>query len=248
MDRIVATSDNYLASSEVLWRYKQKVEVIPIGIEPYPFDALPESVVSSWREKLPTKFFFFIGVLRYYKGLHILIDALAVWDVPTVIVGAGPIECSLKKRAREYGLKNLIFLGAISEQDKMAVLSLSYAMLFPSHLRSEAFGISLLEGAMAEKPLVSSEIGTGTSFINIHGETGLVVEAGNPVSLRAAMMRIWNDEEFARDMGRRGRRRFEALFTARRMSAAYSSLYQELHAKDASLEFLPKVGHAKARS
>ena len=57
----------------------------------------------------------------------------------------------------------------------MALLALSYAILFPSHLRSEAFGISLLEGAMFGKPLISSEIGTGTTYINIDGKTGVVV-------------------------------------------------------------------------
>ena len=42
----------------------------------------------------------FVGVLRYYKGLHILLDAVAGTDYPVVIVGAGPIEQELKARAR----------------------------------------------------------------------------------------------------------------------------------------------------
>ena len=66
-------------------------------------------------------------------------------------------------------------LGALDDADKVALLTLCYAVAFPSHLRSEAFGISLLEGAMYGKPMISSEIGTGTSYINIDGETGLVV-------------------------------------------------------------------------
>ena len=75
-------------------------------------------------------------------------------------------------------------MGYLLEDDKVALINLCYAVVFPSHLRSEAFGISLLEGAMYGKPLISSEIGTGTSHINIDGETGLVVPPNDPVALQ----------------------------------------------------------------
>jgi glycosyltransferase involved in cell wall biosynthesis len=84
-------------------------------------------------------------------------------------------------------LSTIHFLGFLSNEDKVALLTLCYAVLFPSHLRSAAFGISLLEGAMYGKPLISSEIGTGTSFINIANETGLVVQPSDPLALRQAM-------------------------------------------------------------
>jgi rhamnosyl/mannosyltransferase len=228
MDRIIATSENYLASSSTLNRYNRKVEVIPIGIEPFPFSNIAEDVVRNWQECLPPKFFIFIGVLRYYKGLHLLIDALAGWDAPTVIIGAGPIERRLKRQARIQGLRNLRFLGALSDQDKMAILRLSYAMVFPSHLRSEAFGISLLEGAMAGKPLISSEISTGTSYININDETGIVVKAGSSPDLRFAMERLWNDDKLSREMGTKGMERFASFFTSARMGEAYINLYRRL--------------------
>ena len=72
------------------------------------------------------------------------------------------------------------------------MFELCFAVLFPSHLRSEAFGISLLEGAMYGKPLISSEIGTGTTYINIDKETGLVVPPSDPIALREAMDFLWN--------------------------------------------------------
>jgi len=59
--------------------------------------------------------------------------------------------------------------------------------VFPSYLRSEAFGISLLEDAMYGKPMISREIGTGTTYINIGGETGLVVPPSDSMALRQAM-------------------------------------------------------------
>lgn len=228
MDRIVATSENYLVSSDVLCHYRTKTTTIPIGIDPDGFEWTSPSTLETWRGRLAPKFFVFVGVLRYYKGLHILVDALADWDVPTVIIGAGPIEHELRHQARERGLKNIMFLGALTDEEKFAILKLSYAMVFPSHLRSEAFGISLLEGAMAGKPLISSEIGTGTSYINVDGETGLVVEAGSVASLLSAMRRLWDDEALAVRMGRAGRARFERLFSASRMGDAYEQVYREL--------------------
>jgi len=103
----------------------------------------------------------------------------------------------------ETGLSNIHFLGFLPDEDKVALLTLCYAVLFPSHLRSEAFGISLLEGAMYGKPLISSEIGTGTSFINIANETGFVVPPSDPLALRQAMQTLWQNPEMASEMGRK---------------------------------------------
>ena len=116
--------------------------------------------MKYWKRVIGQNFFVFVGVLRYYKGLHILMEAAQNSAWPVVVIGAGPVENALREQARELGLLNVKFLGGVSEEDKVAILKLSYALVFPSHLRSEAFGISLLEGAMFGKPLISSEIGT----------------------------------------------------------------------------------------
>jgi rhamnosyl/mannosyltransferase len=98
-------------------------------------------------------------------------------------------------------------------------------------LRSEAFGISLLEGAMYGKPMISSEIGTGTSYININGETGLVVQPSNPEAFRDAMKLLWENPNIAAAMGQRAEKRYWELFTADQMAASYATLYKELLAK-----------------
>lgn len=167
-------------------------------------------------------------MLRYYKGLHILLDAAQGTDYPIVIVGAGPIEAELKAQAARLGLRNIFFLGAVPDEDKVALLTLCYGVVFPSHLRSEAFGISLLEGAMYRKPMISSEIGTGTTFINIGDETGLVVPPSDPVALRQAMSYLWEYPEEAANMGRRAEERYWEHFTAEQMVKSYVDLYDDL--------------------
>jgi glycosyltransferase involved in cell wall biosynthesis len=243
VDTIVATSPNYLASSAVLDRYRDKTRTITYGLDKSIYPEPEPERMDKWRAKIGPKFFLFVGVLRYYKGLHILLDAVAGSDYPVVIVGAGPIEHELKAHARRLGLKHVMFVGALDDADKVALLTLCYAVAFPSHLRSEAFGISLLEGAMYGKPMISSEIGTGTTYINIHQKTGLVVPPSDPQAFAEAMRTLWDNPELARAMGQRAEARYHELFTAEQMAASYNALYHELVARHAGLA----LAHAGAR-
>jgi len=244
VDTIVATSPNYLASSAVLDRYRDKTRVITFGLDKSSYPEPDQARLDHWRARVGPKFFLFVGVLRYYKGLHILLDAMAGTDYPVVIVGAGPIEAELKARAARLGLKRVQFVGAVNDLDKAALLKLCYAVAFPSHLRSEAFGISLLEGAMYGKPMISSEIGTGTTYINVHGETGLVVPPSDHEALRAAMHRLWHDPRMAQAMGQRAEARYWQLFTSAQMADNYARLYQELVGRRAEVRLAaaPRLG------
>nr|WP_315475650.1 glycosyltransferase family 4 protein [uncultured Undibacterium sp.] len=228
VDRIVATSPNYMASSESLQAFRDKTEVITYGLERTIYPQLDQSLCAQWRSKLPAKFYLFVGMLRYYKGLHVLLDAVAGTDLPVVILGDGPEERALKKQAKQLGLTNVQFLGALPDVDKAALLTLCYGLIFPSHLRSEAFGITLLEAAMYGKPMISCEIGTGTSYVNIDGETGLVVPPSDPLALRQAMSSLFEDSERAIRFGSNAAQRFEKMFTAQVMAKKYVQLYQTL--------------------
>ncbi|SDS93493.1 glycosyltransferase family 4 protein [Pseudomonas prosekii] len=227
-DRIVAASPNYLHTSDVLQKFQDKTRVITYGLDKSGYPQPDTARMADWRQKLGDKFFLFVGVMRYYKGLHILLDALKEVDYPVVIVGAGPLEIELHAQAQALGLRNIHFLGRLGDEDKVALLQLSYAIVFPSHLRSEAFGISLLEGAMYGKPMISSEIGTGTSYININNETGLVVPPSNPQAFREAMRTLWENPLLAAQMGAKAEARYRQLFTAEEMGRKWSALYQEL--------------------
>lgn len=228
VDAIVATSPNYLSTSPVLQQFTDKATVIPIGLDESLYPLPDERAVAGWRQRFGGRFYLFVGVLRYYKGLHILLDAMKDSDIPVVIVGAGPVEGALREQRACGQLRNVHFLGAVSEQEKVDLLEACYGVVFPSHLRSEAFGISLLEGAMFGKPLISSEIGTGTSYVNVHERTGLVVPPSSPSSLRGAMEALWDDPDRAMLLGRAARARFVALFTAGQMGRSYVDLYHRL--------------------
>lgn len=228
VDRIVAASPNYLSTSEVLARYRDKTVVIPYGLNKAGYPRPSSQRLEHWRQAVGEGFFLFVGVMRYYKGLHILLEAVKGTHYPVVIVGAGPLEQQLREQAAALQLHQVRFLGRLGDEDKVALLELSGALVFPSHLRSEAFGISLLEGAMYGKPMISSEIGTGTTYINIHGETGVVVPPSDPQALREAMRWLWDNPVEAAQMGARAEARYQRLFTAERMGQQSAALYREL--------------------
>ena len=228
VDCIVASSPNYLESSPVLTRFKDKVRVVPYGLDRATYPVPGAEKLAFWRAELGEHFFLFVGALRYYKGLDYLLEAARITGLPVVILGGGHLEEQLKTQAAEAGLANVHFLGLLPDEDKAALLTLCYAFVFPSHLRSESFGISLLEGAMYGKPMISCEIGSGTTYINIAGETGLVVPPRDSVALAQAMTTLWNEPATAAEMGQAARQRFEEVFSADLMAQSYADIYRSL--------------------
>lgn len=231
VDIVVATSPNYLKTSSILQKYKDKIEIIPIGIDKESYPQPHVTKIKYWEEKLGNKFFLFVGVLRYYKGLQVLLESLTIVDYPMVILGSGPMEKELKRKAVEFNLKNLIFVGQLEEEDKQAVIAISYALILPSNLRSEAFGVALLEASIFGKPMISCEIGTGTSYVNIDGETGFVVPPSSPNELHLAMKFLWEHPKVSSKMGRKALVRYQELFTAKRMTEKYINLYNDIISK-----------------
>lgn len=228
VDRIHVASTNYLESSLHLQPYRDKISVIPYGLDEASYPVVSDVRRQHWRRILPERFFLFVGALRYYKGLEFLLEAMKGFDYPVVILGSGPQEQELRAQAERLQLNNLHLVGRLDDEDKSCLLEMCYAFVFPSHLRSEAFGMSLLEAAMYGKPMISCEIGTGTTFANIHELTGIAVPPADPVALGKAMQRFWQQPEQVTQMGLNARQRFEQLFTSERMCTAMTQLYQDL--------------------
>jgi glycosyltransferase involved in cell wall biosynthesis len=228
MDKIIATSPNYLQSSATLQKYKEKVTVIPIGISEKTYPIPSEVDTASVQKIVGHDFILFIGMFRQYKGLNFLLEALSKTNKQCVIAGTGPLEKQLKRKANSLGLCNVHFVGEVNEIDKVILLKLCIAVVFSSHLRSEAFGVSLVEGSMFGKPLISTELGTGTSFINLNGKTGIIVPPGTILPLVKAIDVISNDRSLSKKMGLTARAHYEKNFTGIKMGQEYSNIYNNL--------------------
>ncbi len=234
VDRIVCTSPNYLATSKVLDRFRGRVDIVPIGLDEASYPNATDALFDEAEARYGSAFFLFIGVLRYYKCLHILLDAMRGASYRAVIVGTGPLERELKDHCRRLGIANVTFTGYLPDSTKVALLALCRGVVSPAYLRAEAFGVSLLEGAMAGKPLITTEIGSGTSHVNVHGESGLVVEPNSVAAFRDAMDALHREPELAQTLGAGARCRFERLFNGRLMGERYTNIYASLLGMGAS--------------
>ncbi len=228
---VVATSENYLKTSSVLSEVRAPKKVIPLGINPPNSEALAEEEIGSVVQGILNaneQFFVFVGVLRYYKGLKFLIEAASSVASKIVIAGDGPERSALNELAKRKGVNNVTFIGRINDAEKQALLDNALGFVFPSHERSEAFGISLLEASAASLPMVTCEIGTGTSFVNLNSQTGFVVPPRDPQALANALQRLSTDPLLASRMGAAANKRFRANFTAKQMSLKYLNLYESI--------------------
>ena len=230
---IVANCPAYAKTSPVLSHpdIRNKVRVVPLGIEE---SSYPKEGDDSIFQRLgligDEAYFLFIGVLRYYKGVHFLTQAAKNLGAAIVIAGSGPELEALQKLCKEIGADNVIFAGQVSDAEKVSLLKRCKALVLPSHLRSEAFGMVLVEAAMFGRPLISCEIGTGTSYVNEHELTGLVVAPESPEKLQWAMKTLLEDEQLALKMGTAARNRYDQLFSGPALGRGYAEIFREASA------------------
>lgn len=231
MKFIVATSPSYAFSSPVLShpQIKKKVRVIPLGIDEGSYPSLgDDSIFDRMGVARTEPYFLFIGVLRYYKGVHTLVQAAKLVGAKVVVAGSGPESNRLKQLAEDVRANNVVFAGRISNQEKVSLLRNCLGLVLPSHLRSEAFGMVLVETAMMSRPMISCEISTGTSYVNKNEETGFVVNPERPEELAHAMNELLQNQALASRMGAAARQRYEEYFSGQALGKAYSSLYKEM--------------------
>lgn len=234
-DRVLATSPRYAASSAFLRRVPpERLRVVPLGIQAPALRPDPDRA----RERFGAgPNLVFVGQLRYYKGLGSLLEALALLRQESagalrprlLVAGRGPMETAWRAKGAALGLEDQVrWLGALDDRDRDLLLAAGDLYVLPAVARSEAFGLALLEAMAAGLPLLSTELGTGTSWVNQHGVTGLVVPPKDPAALAEALRRLLSDDEGRRAMGRAAKARFDEHFTAAAMLAAVDAVYQEV--------------------
>ena len=227
--RILASSPNYIQSSPWLRPLAHKCTVVPLAIDVSRFSAPRRAEVASIRQRFSGPILLFVGRLRYYKGLDYLIQAMKNVDATLLIVGSGPEAARLGAMSYELGVAHKVhFLGDISDALIPAYYQAADVFVLPSSHRSEAFGIVLLEAMAAGTPLISTELGTGTSWVNQDGVTGIVVPPRDPNALAGAIRRLLEDESLRRAMGVRAQARARAEFDLPALVERVERVYEEV--------------------
>jgi glycosyltransferase involved in cell wall biosynthesis len=227
--RILPTSPNYLVSSPFLRRHAARCAVVPLGIDTDRFARADPRRVAAIRARYDAPLALFVGRLRYYKGLHILLEAMPSVRGELLIGGDGPERERLERQAAQLGVAERVhFLGEVADEQLPALFQAADVFTMPAHLRAEALGLAQIEALASGLPCVSTELGTGTSFANLHGETGLVVPPGDAPALAAALNTLLADSELRRRFGAAGRQRVAALFTRAHMVDAVEAIYRDV--------------------
>jgi len=212
-DRILASSPNYIQSSPWLRPLARKCTVAPLGVDVKRFASPQPARVQTIRSRHPGPLLLFVGRLRYYKGLDYLIRAMQRVEATLLIVGTGPEAARLGAMSYELGLAGKVhFLGDVSDEMLPAYYQAADIFVLPSSHRSEAFGIVLLEAMAAGTPLISTELGTGTSWVNQDGITGLVTPPRDADALAAAINQLLADDAARAEMSVRAQARARAEF------------------------------------
>jgi rhamnosyl/mannosyltransferase len=237
--RVAVSSPRLLASSRALGKERERCTVIPLGIKTARFvraSRSPEEIPNATeRSKEPISGLkrprgLFVGRMVYYKGVDVLLRAAALLPrLSLLLVGDGPLRPGLELLARDLGISGRVrFVSPVDDESYPSLFRLADFFVLPSVSPSEAFGLSLAEAMASGLPAVSTELGTGTSYVNLDGETGLVVAPGDPSALAGAMKQLCDDPERAALMGGKAALRTVTMFDEDVMVRAYCDLYREL--------------------
>jgi glycosyltransferase involved in cell wall biosynthesis len=181
-DAVIAATPSYLESSPWLQPVRHKCVIMPYGIDTRYFSPGPKEPRAALQ-------LLFVGRLRYYKGLDTLLQALP--DVPEAqltVVGEGQMEAKWRHLSRNSGLDGRVrFAGSPADGALRDCYRQADLFVFPSNARSEALGIALLEAMACSLPCITTELGTGTSWVVQHGVTGFVVPPRDPGALAGAI-------------------------------------------------------------
>ena len=229
MDRIIVTSPQMLETAHLLHGLQNKTKVIPLGIH------VPEDAPSTPSPVFPKNAdpkILFVGRLSRYKGLIYLIQAMANAPGHLVIVGDGPLGHDLKTQSVQAGLTSRItFTGTLSDEELRKAYRSADLFVLPSIDRAEGFGYVLLEAMAASLPMITTELGTGTSYVNQDGETGIVVVPRNANALAEAIKRLSADPSRMKLFGDAAKKRFLDKFTFDHMAADVEREYRAVTTK-----------------
>jgi rhamnosyl/mannosyltransferase len=230
-DCVLVSSPN-LAASSALVAHARRVEIVPFGIRLDRFQRADEATsrrAADLRASSPGPRILFVGRFVYYKGVEVLIDAMAQCDGTLLLAGDGPLEPLLRRRAAERSLGDRVrFLGRVPDADLPSVYRAADLFVLPSTAFTETFGVVQIEAMASGLPVISTNLPTGVPWVNQDGVSGLTVEPGNVDALAAAIRRLVGDPAERDRLARGAARRAIAHFSRERMLTTFRALVEEI--------------------
>jgi rhamnosyl/mannosyltransferase len=170
--------------------------------------------------------------MTYYKGFDVLIEAVSRLpeQVGLMIGGEGELLGRMQRLVDKKGLGERVqLLGHVPDDHLASYFEACDVFCMSSTVRSEAYGVAMLEAMMMGKPVVATDIaGSGVPWVNQHALTGLNVPAGDADALAEALWRLLSSTDLLETYGQRARERYSREFAAGRMVERTLGLYREL--------------------
>ena len=221
---IVVPSRAHVAMSVELRGFESKVEVIPFGIDETRWDVVPPPPPDAPPRAL------FIGRLAAYKGLDVLLRALAlVPEVRLDVVGSGPEGPRLRTLAQALAVTDRVrWFGEYPDEDLTRRMADADFLVLPSVTTEEMFGLVVLEAMAAGRPVITTAVPSAVREVNVAGETGLEVPIRDVAALAHALSEMASDPERRQRMGEAGRSRVREHFSRALMAERHIALYQRI--------------------
>ncbi|MCA9198132.1 MAG: glycosyltransferase [Planctomycetales bacterium] len=231
---VLASSEAYVAGSQLLGRFQQKVQVCPYGIDVSRFqEGGSQSGETFLRmSALPKPLWLMVGRLVYYKGHEIAIRALRHVPGTLVIAGAGPLKSRIMQEAKRLQVADRIVLEPnMDDESVVGAYRAATALWFPSTVRSESFGLVQVEAMAAGCPVINCQVAdSGVASVSHHHESGITVRPKDPIEFAAAANELDRDKELRRSLAEGARRRAFSLFHKDTMADRCFEIYQSLGA------------------
>ncbi|MCW2538474.1 MAG: hypothetical protein JWN95_199 [Frankiales bacterium] len=214
-DVVVVSSHDYHA--KIRHATGPEVTVIPWAVEAAPaVSRPPRSSTSVLPRELKV---LFVGQLRSYKGVDVLLDAVAgQHGIRLSIVGAGPMLPQITERIARADMPAVQLLGRLSDADLWQVYLEHDVIALPSTTTAEAYGLVLMEGMAAGCVPLASDL-PGVREVASH--TGLLVAPGNAMALGAAMQRLLGDPALLAELSAKSLERSKTM-SVNVMAGAYA--------------------------
>jgi len=216
--------------------------LVSLGVDPAQIAVIPHGVFDAGENYDHSRaqhstagqcVFLAFGTIKPYKGLDVLIRALA--EIPPavrakmrlVIAGnAGGLEGELRQLAAQCGVGESIewVLRFIRDEEIPALFARCDAVVFP-YREIDASG-ALMTALPYGRAIVASRVGLFAELL-CHEETALLVQPGDPVTLGAALARLVQEPSMTRELGQRAATLAREVCSWERIAEKTLALYHE---------------------